>query len=135
MATEMKQATEEKQESVLELLLGAPNVEKELPRAQYKVDRLCELFGQDVVFTLQALPYGRVHDIKRFTEDTDIHILLAGCVEPNLKDEGLMRKFGGATPADTVKRMLLAGEIADLSAIVERLSGYRRSTITEVKNA
>lgn len=31
--------------------------------------------------------------------------------------------------------MLLPGEIADLSAAVERLSGYRRMTITEVKNA
>ena len=45
-----------------------------------------------------------------------------------------MEKFGGATPADTVKRMLLPGEIADLSAAVERLSGYRRMTISEVKN-
>jgi len=38
-------------------------------------------------------------------------------------------------PADAVKKMLLAGEIADLSAAVERLSGYRRMTISEVKNA
>ena len=60
---------------------------------------------------------------------------MAGCVEPNLKDERLLEKFGGATPADAVKKMLLAGEIADLSAAVERLSGYRRMTISEVKNA
>lgn len=59
---------------------------------------------------------------------------MAGCVEPDLKDPRLLEKFGGATPADVVKRMLLAGEIADLSAVVERLSGYRRATITEVKN-
>lgn len=55
-------------------------------------------------------------------------------MEPDLKDPRLLEKFGGATPADVVKRMLLAGEIADLSAVVERLSGYRRATITEVKN-
>lgn len=135
MATEMTKTAA--QPSVLDLLLGGdiPNVEKELPTAAYKIDRLSDLAGHDVVFKLKALPYGKVHDIERFTQDTEVHILLAGCVEPNLKDERLLEKFGGATPADAVKKMLLAGEIADLSAAVERLSGYRRMTISEVKNA
>lgn len=127
----------EQKKSVLDMLLGGtvPNVEKELPTSRYRVDRLSDLAGQDVIFTLRALPYGKVHDLERFTQDSDIHILLAGCVDPDLKDQQLMEKFGGATPADTVKRMLLPGEIADLSAAVERLSGYRRMTISEVKNA
>ncbi|MDY3691828.1 MAG: hypothetical protein SO072_07645 [Dysosmobacter sp.] len=127
----------EQKKSVLDVLLGGtvPNVEKELPTSRYRVDRLSDLAGQDVIFTLRALPYGKVHDLERFTQDSDIHILLAGCVDPDLKDQQLMEKFGGATPADTVKRMLLPGEIADLSAAVERLSGYRRVTISEVKNA
>ena len=52
MAEEMKKETAEA--SVLETLLGGtvPNVEKELPTAKYKVDRLSELAGHDVVFTL-----------------------------------------------------------------------------------
>lgn len=127
----------EQKKSVLDVLLGGtvPNVEKELPTSRYRVDRLSDLAGQDVIFTLRALPYGKVHDLERFTQDSDIHILLAGCVDPDLKDPRLMEKFSGATPADTVKRMLLPGEIADLSAAVERLSGYRRMTISEVKNA
>ena len=129
MAEIMKEQAQEA--SVLDALLGAtvPNVEKDLPTARYKVDRLSQAAGRDV-----ALPYGKVHDLERFNQDADIHILLAGCVEPDLKDPRLLEKFGGATPADVVKRMLLAGEIADLSAVVERLSGYRRATITEVKN-
>lgn len=64
--------------------------------------------------------------------EQEIHILLAGCEE--LRDEGLSAKFGGATPAETVKAMLLPGEIADLSRAVERLSGYRQNTIREIKN-
>ncbi|MBR7178357.1 MAG: hypothetical protein IKD27_02395 [Oscillospiraceae bacterium] len=125
------------QPSVLDLLLGGsiPNVEKDLPTATYKIDRLSAIAGHDVVFKLKALPYGKVHDIERFTQDVDVNILLAGCVEPNLKDERLQEKFGGATPADVVKKMLLAGEITDLSQAIEKLSGYRRLTITEVKNA
>lgn len=136
MAKEMMKAEEQVQKSVLELLLGGkiPNVEKDLPTAEYKVDRLSAAAGCDVVFKLKALPYGKVHDLERFTQDVDINILLAGCVEPDLKDERLKEKFGGVTPAETVKRMLLPGEITDLSQAIEKLSGYRRMTITEVKN-
>ena len=98
MAEIMKEQAQEA--SVLDALLGAtvPNVEKDLPTARYKVDRLSQAAGRDVVFTLRALPYGKVHDLERFNQDADIHILLAGCVEPDLKDPRLLEKFGGATP-------------------------------------
>ena len=56
-------------------------------------------------------------------------------MEPDLKAKELKEKYGGATPADTVKAMLLPGEIEDLSRAVERLCGFRRITIDEVKNA
>ena len=127
----------EREGSILDILLGdkVGNVERELPEARYRVDRLSEAAGEDVVFTLRALPYGKVHDLERFTQDADVSILLAGCREPDLRDKRLMEKFGAPTPAEAVKRLLLAGEIADLSQAVERLSGYRRNTITEVKNA
>ena len=60
--------------------------------------------------------------------------LLAGCVDPDLKSAALQEKFQGVTPAETIKAMLLPGEISDLSIAVEKLSGYRRTTIEEVKN-
>ena len=57
MATEMTKTAA--QPSVLDLLLSGdiPNVEKELPTAAYKIDRLSDLAGHDVVFKLKALPY------------------------------------------------------------------------------
>ena len=93
MAEIMKEQAQEA--SVLDALLGAtvPNVEKDLPTARYKVDRLSQAAGRDVVFTLRALPYGKVHDLERFNQDADIHILLAGCVEPDLKDPRLLEKL------------------------------------------
>ena len=36
---------------------------------------------------------------------------------------------------DADVNILLAGEIADLRQAVERLNGYRRGTITDIKNA
>ncbi len=123
--------------SALELLLGKGviNVEKNLPTAKYEIPRLSTAAGAPVVFTLQALPYGRTQDMKRLTQDGELQILLAGCVDPDLKATSLQTKFGGVTPAETVKALLLPGEIADLSVAIERLSGYRRTTIEEVKNA
>ena len=122
--------------STLDLLLGKGilAVNKNLPTARYEVSRLSEDAGAPVIFTLQALPYGRVQEIKRLTEESDIQILLAGCIDPDLKAPALKEKFKGVTPAETVRNMLLAGEISDLSAAVEQLTWYRRNTIREVKN-
>lgn len=128
---------EEKKTDLLSLLLrpGLPNLVKELPTAKYRITRLSELTGQDVVFTLKALPYGKVQSLRQsMAEDVSVHILLQGCVDPDLKDPGLRERFGGATPAETVKAFLLPGEIEDLSRAIERLCGYRRTTIEEVKN-
>lgn len=129
---------EEKKTDLLGMLLRPelPNMQKELPTAQYKVSRLSKLLGQDVVFTLRGLPYGKVRRLRESTDgEMEVDILLAGCVEPNLKAPELRERYGGATPAETVKAMLLPGEIADLSRAVERLCGYRRLTIEEIKNA
>lgn len=109
-----------------------PSVQKELPRGKYQVKRLSRLVGEPVVLELQGLPYGKAQELREVGNDQEVMILLAGC--PELKDPALKEKFGGATPAETVKAMLLPGEIADLSRAVERLSGYRQNTISEVKN-
>ncbi len=128
---------EKNRADLLSLLLRPelPNVQKDLPSAQYRVRRLSELLGQDVVFTLRALPYGKVQRIRESAAgDANLDILLAGCVEPDLRSPQLAEKYGGATPAETVKAMLLPGEIEDLVRAIERLCGYRRSTIEEIKN-
>ena len=104
-----------------------PNVQKELPTAEYRVKRLSEALGTDVVFKLRALPYGKVKSIRdSVAGDPGLDILLAGCVEPDLKAKELKEKYGGATPAETVKAMLLPGEIEDLSRAVERLCGFHK---------
>ncbi len=116
----------------LELLLRTdiPN----LPEKEYKLKRLSELCGDDVVFSLRALPYSRVAEIAKVQkDDTNIHILLAGVMEPDLKSAELMTKYGAATPAEMVKKMLLPGEIADIANAIERLSGFRTTTIEEIK--
>ena len=129
---------EENKPDILALLLRPelPNVQKDLPTARYKMKRLSRLVGADVVFQLKGLPYGKVQRIREsVSEDTNVQILLAGCVEPDWKAPELRENYGGATPAETVKAALLPGEIEELSRAIERLCGYRMATIEEVKNA
>ena len=118
--------------NTLELLLKAeiPN----MPEKSFKVKRLSELCGEPVVFQLRALPYNRAAEIiKEQKEDMNVHILLTGVVSPNLKSRELQEKYKASTPAELVKAMLLPGEIEDISRAVEMLSGYRATTIEEIK--
>ena len=120
--------------NALDILLRTEIPEPQTKRV--KVKRLSKAAGEDVVFTLRELTFSRVAEIKKLHgEDGEmtVHILLAGVAEPNLKDRGLREKYGAATPAELVKKLLTPGEIEDLSRQVERLSGYRAETIEEVK--
>lgn len=127
---------EEKEASILSLLLegSLPDVRRERPQKKYEIKRLSRALGRPAVFTLRGLPYGRVHELQRLSEDLECHIVLEGCVEPSFRDPGLMAKYQAATPLDVLQAMLLPGEIADLSRAVERLTGFRGSTIREIKN-
>ena len=103
---------EKKPVDLLAMLLRPelPNVKEELPEARYRVKRLSELLGQEVVFRLRALPYGKVQSLRESrAEDLNVQILLAGCAEPNWKAPELRERYGGATPAETVKAVLLPG--------------------------
>ncbi|UQT50758.1 hypothetical protein M5E87_21355 [Flavonifractor plautii] len=51
------------------------------------------------------------------------------CVEPDLKAKELKEKYGGATPAETVKAMLLPGEIEDLSRAGSGCAGSAASPL------
>ena len=107
------------QDNTMDLLLAM-----ELPQPQqqqYKIKRLSALCGQDVVFTLGQLTYNRVEQLRQMEHESDIHIVLAGVVKPDLRSPELMSKYQAATPAELVKKLLLPGEIEDLKRAIERL--------------
>ena len=45
----------------------------------------------------------------------------------------LLEKYNAPNPAELIKKMLLPGEIEDISKAIELLSGYRKNTIEEIK--
>lgn len=66
---------------------------------------------------------------------TNAKIAAAGIIEPDLKNEALLRHLGVATPADAAKK-IFKGEINKISAEIARLSGFEseEKTDKEIKN-
>lgn len=116
---------------ILELLLSKEITK--LPEKVIKHKRLSKECGQDVTFKLRALTYEKSYDImKLHQEDTEAYIVLEGIVEPSLKNNELMTKYGAVTPIELIKKLFLHGEIIDISRDIEKLSGFRINTIETV---
>ena len=125
--------------NMVDRLLKADVVNKlaERPEKKVKMERLSKLFGFDFVITLRAIDPERYADIQKMAVDftngsadnIDIYqmqtqTLLAGIADPDLKNKDLLEKFGAVLPGDIIRKIFLAGEIADLTAQITELNGY-----------
>ena len=124
--------------NMVDRLLKADVVNKlaERPQKKVKMERLSKLFGFDFVITLRAIDPERYADIQKMAVDftngsadnIDIYqmqtqTLLAGIADPDLKNKELLEKFGAVLPGDIIRKLFLAGEIADLTAQITELNG------------
>lgn len=129
----------EKNVSVLDLLLRpeVPDARKALPEKKVEVTRLSELAGEPVIFTVRALSYNEIRKVQdKPREDQAVTAVLCGCKDPDFRDKRLLDPEKGlAAPPDAVKAKLTAGEIDELYIEIQKLSGYLRRTLSEVKNA
>lgn len=106
--------------------------------------QLSRLTGQKEMITIQAIDgdlfgslsasgldndgevdYGRAYS-------TNAKIVAAGVIEPNLKDDALVKHVGAATPADAAKA-LFKGEVNKIAAEISKLSGFESEEDTEEK--
>ena len=127
------QATGEAEPDVLSILLELPG---ETARAEktIKMKRLSEAAGRDVDFRLRSLGYDRTAEIVREHPDNmAIFVVLEGVVSPSFKDKSLMSHYSAVTPVELIKKMLLPGEIEDISREVQRLSGFLAVTYEAVE--
>lgn len=120
--------------NTLDLLLNANLSELKTPTKEVKIKRLSEVLNTDVVFKVRAISYDRRQElIESNDKDFDLHIVLEGVQEPNLRSKELMEKYNAVTPIETIKKLLLPGEIHDLYTEVSKLSGFGVDTIEEIK--
>lgn len=114
----------------------------ELPTKQIEIERLSKLADEPFMVTVRAINGERMSEIQRNAvtlgkkgnmKDVNLYnmqtqIIMAGMVDPNLKDKDLLEAYGCTTPKDLVTKLFLAGEIADLSNDIQELSGYDRDS-------
>lgn len=109
--------------------------------------RLSELLGEPTTITIQAIDgdlFTRLSSTgltKKNEVDynkifsANAKVAAEGIVEPNLKEETLLKHLGVATPADAAKK-IFRGEINQISSEIAELSGFNteEETENEVKN-
>ena len=112
-----------------------------MPTREVEMPRLSELTGELFKVTCKAIDGERYADIQRSAIDLNkkgglrninlyemqVLTLIEGVVEPSMKDERLLGYFGVVTPKELVKKLFLAGEIAELSNVITELSGYEKT--------
>ena len=113
----------------------------EMPTKEVELPRLSELTGEPFKVKCKAIDGERYADIQRSAIDLNkkgalrninlyemqVLTLIEGVVEPSMKDERLLGYFGVVTPKELVKKLFLAGEIAELSNVITELSGYEKT--------
>ena len=113
----------------------------EMPTREIEIPRLSEMLGEEFKVKCKAIDGERYADIQRSAIDLNkkgglrninlyemqVLTVIDGVVEPSLKDERLLAYFGCVTPKELVKKLFLAGEIAELSNVITELSGYDKS--------
>ncbi len=117
--------------TTVEKLLGACNRAPGEQCLQFK--SWTDADGNPVVFRIRELSYNKICELQEMNRSNEIGfaagLITAGVVEPNLRDDRLQQALGVVTPYEVVCKMLRAGEIAKLQIAIEKLSGYRGSTL------
>ena len=134
--------------NLVEKLLAVDKKEfNKIEKKEIKSRQLSKLLGADAKATIQAVDgdlfgglsasgldeKGEVDYGRAFS--TNAKIAAAGIVDPDLKDEALLKHLGVATPADAAKK-IFKGEVNRIAEEVSMLSGFKdeETTDNEIKN-
>ncbi len=134
--------------NLVEKLLAVDKKEfDKIEKKEISSKQLSRLIGCETKVTIQAIDggtYGSLtaSGLNRNGEvdynrayDTNAKFVAAGIVNPDLKNEELLKYLGVATPADAAKK-IFKGEINRISAEIATLSGFgdEETTDKEIKN-
>lgn len=118
--------------SLLEFLIANPinNFTEELyvsPRfktAGYKF-KITAMSGEQFSrYQQEAIAVGRHRNVRFDSKTFQENIVLNHTVEPNFRDEHAVKSAGCRTPQEFLYKVLLAGEISELSNAISSLSGF-----------
>lgn len=135
--------------NLVEALLKSDNKKvTELEKGVFKSKRLAKVLGEKgtVDVEIQEIPPKRMNDIVSYqlTKKGELDVskmfdakalcAIEGVINPNLKDDALIKHFGCATPKDLAMK-LFGSELTALSDAITKLSGYNDADeVDEIKN-
>lgn len=108
----------------------------EIPTEKVKACHLSKVAGEEIEITVKALSGSRYTEIMSSATnksgrvdmsrvyDTHAMVVVAGCIEPNLKDKELKEHYKAETPHDLAKMLFPGGELVKISEKIGELSGF-----------
>ena len=100
---------------------------------EYKIKRLSEICGRDIVLTLKPVSFDRLSELKEMHEDFDELKLMIAADGIATDLNPLKPKFKAENKAELIKAMFTPGEIEDIYIAISKMSGYSGVTIEEIK--
>ena len=108
----------------------------EIPTEKVKACHLSKVAGEDGENTVKGLSGSRYTEIMSSATnksgrvdmsrvyDTHAMVVVAGCIEPDLKDKELKEHYQAETPNDLAKILFPGGELVNISEKIGELSGF-----------
>src|SRR5699024_5384200 len=130
--------------NIVEELLKIDLVEIEIPKETKKI--YLNKLKKELEFECIALDAEKANDIRMkaivltsgTVDDIDMfklqaYTVIEGCKNV-FKNKDLMKHFNAPTPIELVRRLLLDGELTELSNTITELSSYQEVKDNEIKN-
>lgn len=152
---EDKRQDDKPKADVLDLLLAKDLSEFKTESAQVEIARLSEILGEKFIIELRVLPpsVSEAIDESSFSfgydedggldldirhEEQKVKTLIEATYTLDgkqlFKQHDLRRKFGVRTNEDLVKKLLLSGEVDKLYKRYQKLAGYVKTSVVDIKN-
>ena len=115
------------------------NVGNVLEKEVIVSDRFVDEEDNHIPFKIRNISPEELADIERLAKGNDAlassHLVASCCIEPNFKEIELQNHYGVRSAVNLVDKVLLAGEIQNLSTSILKLSGYGKSFDMLVQDA
>lgn len=125
--------------SILELLLETDEKKLQaLQKSDMEVTRISEAIGEPFLVTCTCITTENLKHVSEISKDEremELNILLecARIEGKKFSDKSLREKFKAETGIAVIEKLLRAGEISQLYKEINRLSGYTKGAVEEVK--
>jgi hypothetical protein len=118
---------------VIALLKAANRSDMETPPVNVEIKRLSKVFGEPFVLQLKPICYEDWEmACSKKTAEYRVLLIAKAWVDAKKLDSDTLDRFGASSADELLKKILQPGEIAQLAARVEKISGFGDS-IAELK--